>query len=167
MYTPSFLYIHKPRSMHDNYYVFDTIMGAKYPFWYMVILFIFQMGALVKDNWVLTVAFLPMFIIFALYEGVEVNIAKMQFRDYTHLFQWWWGRFKPIEDPDYLLLSRTSDTRNGGIRYDVHLITKGSRDLLLFRTKNLEDHENVVKVLAQRTGWKAYRNTIDGLEGFE
>lgn len=167
MYLPNFMYVHKQRSDHDNYIVFDTVMGAKFPFWYMLILFIFQMGALAKDNYVIGFVFLPMFIVFAMYVGVEVNIARMEYRDYTHLFQWRWGKFKPIEEPDYLLMSRTSDTKNGGIRYDVHLITKGSRDLLLYRTKFVDEHENIVKVLKQRTGWTAYRNTIDGLVLFE
>jgi hypothetical protein len=150
---------------HDSYYVFDTNLGPRFPVNYVIAMFITSVILNFVAGWIAILFVVFSVISMAAYSGVEVNLSDMVYRDYSHLFHWRWGKFKTIEAPDYLLISKTS--RGKGIRYDIHLITKGKRDLLLFRTYDKEEQLNVVRLLSRRHGWSMYDNTIDGAVPFE
>ena len=76
---------------------------------------------------------------------VEVNLHKMEYRDIYLCFGLSFGRWKKLSELDYLLLSK-SNKRSAipvtiamsasfrSVYYDIDLITKGDRDVLIFRS---------------------------------
>ncbi|MFZ1636099.1 MAG: hypothetical protein WAT43_19605 [Chitinophagales bacterium] len=91
--------------------------------------------------------------------GIEVNINNNQFRDYYSIFKMRWGKWKTIAAPDYLLISKspkyygapvlkTMSTKNVIIYYDLDLITKGDRDVLLQRIADYQELLQLAKLVA-------------------
>lgn len=156
-----FAYIHAKASTHDQFYVFDTRTGAIFPFMYILVTFIFTIFVPFMHGWPAVLIVIPGIALVAGYTGVEVNLADMQYRDYRQLFHWRSGVFKPIETPKFLLLS--SDSIGTRVRYQLHLITEGKRDLVLFVTMQEHEQLSAAHEVAKRKGWKIYDNTIDGL----
>ncbi|MBK7037276.1 MAG: hypothetical protein KBF42_02710 [Chitinophagales bacterium] len=84
-------------------------------------------------------------VLFNVKEGVEVNLHKMEYRDIYLCFGLSFGRWKKLSELDYLLLSK-SNKRSAipvtiamsasfrSVYYDIDLITKGDRDVLIFRS---------------------------------
>jgi len=160
MFKGPFGYAHDKASVHDNYFVFDTRTGAMFPFVYLLVTFAFLFIP-VFPGWLAFCIVIPGVALIAGYRGVEVNLADMQYRDYKHLFHWRIGTYKAIETPKYLLLS--SDSYRHAVRYQLHLITEGRRDLVLMTTFSEEDQLAAGREVAKRHGWKLYDNTQDGL----
>ncbi len=84
-------------------------------------------------------------ILFNLKEGVEVNLHKMEYRDIYLCLGLSFGSWKNLAEIDFLLLSK-SNKRSAipvtiamsasfkSVYYDIDLITKGDRDVLIFRS---------------------------------
>lgn len=84
-------------------------------------------------------------ILFNLKEGVEVNLHKMEYRDIYLCLGLSFGSWKKLGEIDFLLLSK-SNKRSAipitiamsasftSVYYDVDLITKGDRDVLIYRS---------------------------------
>lgn len=94
-----------------------------------------------------------------IYHGIEVNLNKNQFRDYYSIFKIRWGKWKTIAEPDYLLISKspkyygapvlkTLSTKSVIIYYDLDLITKGDRDVLLQRNADYQELLQLTKLVA-------------------
>lgn len=76
--------------------------------------------------------------------GTEVNITASQYRDYFKVFFRKFGTWKRLGEHDYVLVSKTlkrqavtinfaMSTSTETLLYDVDLITKGNRDVILNR----------------------------------
>ena len=74
--------------------------------------------------------------------GVEVDLVNHKYRDYKLLFGNYWGKWKPLAEGDYLLISKSTkrsaapitmamSATSSRVFYDLDLITKGSRDVIL------------------------------------
>lgn len=89
-------------------------------------------------------------ILFLITTGVEVNLKKMLYRDYIKIGPIKFGEWKTLGEFDYLLISKTQKRSqvpvvatvvsldSSTINYDLDLITKGNRDVLLFTSGNRE-----------------------------
>ncbi len=84
-------------------------------------------------------------ILFNLKEGVEVNLHKMEFRDFFLCLGLSFGTWKKLAELDCLLLSKSNkrsaipitiamSASFASVYYDVDLITKGDRDVLIYRS---------------------------------
>ena len=83
-------------------------------------------------------------VLFNLKEGVEVNLHKMEYRDIYMCFGLSFGSWKKLGEIDYLLLSKANkrsaipvtiamSASFKSVYFDVDLITKGDRDVLIHR----------------------------------
>lgn len=97
--------------------------------------------------------------------GVEVNLNKKQFRDYYSILNLRWGKWKTIAEHDFLLISKspkyygapvlkTMSTKSVIIYYDLDLITKGTRDVILKREHDYQNLIRLAKMVADDQGLK-------------
>lgn len=88
-------------------------------------------------------------VLFNLKEGVEVNIYNMEYRDIYTCFKISFGKWKKLGEFDFLLMSKTNKRSaipinmamtgsSSTIYFDIDLITKGDRDVLIYRNTNRE-----------------------------
>ena len=90
--------------------------------------------------------------------GVEVDLVNHKYRDYKLLFGNYWGKWKPLAEGDYLLISKSTkrsaapitmamSATSSRVFYDLDLITKGSRDVILKRDPDYEKLLRIAKIV--------------------
>lgn len=98
-------------------------------------------------------------IILVMKNGVEVDLVNNRYRDYKVVFGNYWGKWKLLSESDYLLISKTikrsaapitiaMSATSSRIFYDLDLITKGNRDVILKRDNNYEAVLQIAKMVA-------------------
>lgn len=97
--------------------------------------------------------------------GVEVDLVNHTYRDYKLLFGNYWGKWKPLAEGDYLLISKSTkrsaapitmamSATSSCIFYDLDLITKGNRDVILKRDPDYDNLLRIAKMVADDHGLK-------------
>jgi len=112
---------------------------------------------------------------FMIRQGVETNLDNMNYRDFTSIWGIKLGTFKTLSEADYLLISKTAKRQKvqlgpttlsvdfQDVLFDIDIITKGNRDVLIYRNYSRESAVQFANEVAVDHDLKICEKTSEGL----
>ncbi|HNE45963.1 MAG TPA: hypothetical protein PK511_09010 [Chitinophagales bacterium] len=125
---------------------FSTTKSRPFPPHVFVVVFIIVVGMFLNMTSPIPALLLAMvdFGLLSMRSGVEVLINAKSYSDFTSIYGIKFGKWKSLGEYDFILITRINKRRNammniaygvsyGDVFFDMDLITKGDRDVLLNR----------------------------------
>ena len=142
--------------------VYETIIEPNFNWYYAFA--IFFLGVFSERNigiWMVPLVIFSLYFLMQL-KGITVDLKSGRYRDFIY----WPGNFRrgkwnSIETHDFLLLSR--NVKGDFIAHQLHLITNGSRDLLVYQSKKEDLVWHEASVLSEVLGIKVFDLRLEGL----
>jgi hypothetical protein len=141
-----------------------------------VLIVIFIVGACFNSGLIVfSVVFILILLgLLSLQTGVETDLSNSRYRDYSRVFFVYTGKWKPLAEPEAVLISKkpvrawgalpgmSVSVKNDSIRYMIDLITKGDRDVLIATSMDREEIYQLAHGISEKLDIRLLENNADG-----